>query len=92
MKHALAVSLLLLHTAAGFLWSRASPLRRSSLASTSENDEVSLLKRRPKGQSAILLPRPRVLLPGATRSFHMFDANMLLALEHARGDELVFIT
>jgi hypothetical protein len=51
-----------------------------------------LLKRRPTGQSAILLPLPRILLPGSTRSFHVFDANMLLALEHARDDELVLIT
>ena len=49
------------------------------------SEEVAPLLRRPKleGSAVVLLPASRVLLPGASRSFHFYDANLLAALEHA---------
>jgi hypothetical protein len=93
MNSIIAAFFMIAHTAVGFLRSPVVPLRHSSvLNSANANDEVSSLKRQPAGQSAIYLPLSRILLPGSTRSIHMYDTNMLLALEQARENELVLIT
>jgi len=50
------------------------------------NDEVSPLLRKPpppEGRPAILLPSRRILMPGATRTLHLYDQNLLCALEKA---------
>ena len=92
MKVILAAFSFVIHNAAGFLWSPVVSRRLRSLGSANVNDEVSPLKRQPSGQSAIFVPLSRILLPGSTRSLHMYDTNMLMALEQARDNELVLIT
>jgi hypothetical protein len=68
---------------------RSSPARPAVWprgGSGDESFEVAGLLRQPlpvAGLATILLPAERVLLPGATRSLHLYDANLLLALEHS---------
>ena len=61
-------------------------LRRSVLSKSSNSDEVALFRRKPpppNGYGAVLLASERLLMPGATRSFHFYDQNLLGSLEHA---------
>ncbi len=64
----------------------------TSCSSSNGNDEVAPFRRArdsmadlPDGVAVVLLPASRVLMPGAMRSFHFYDSNLLNALDYARG-------
>lgn len=90
------------------LWLRSSngffvppvSLRLTPLHSSGGNaDEVAPFLRRPAppggddASAVVLLPESRVLMPGATRTFHFYDSNLLAALQHAlaHDNELVIL-